>query len=169
MCRHIKYTEAERKLANMARKKAKNRDVLYHGTRYANSILKTRVLFRAEFGDQAIFLTRSAEVAAYWAGMKRDDDEGRGSILLFDRRSLERQYNVEPNPEVFWHTKTQFHDEAEEQVWAEVIDINNYLIGLVHGPRARRSHKHIMLNRELNTRTEARSFALQNRRSKNRG
>jgi hypothetical protein len=78
MYRHMKYTAAERKLANTARKKAKNREVLYHGTRYANSILKTGVLFRAEVGERKAFLTRSAEVAAYWATIKRDDDEGRG-------------------------------------------------------------------------------------------
>ena len=48
MPRHIKYTDAERQLAGQAREIAMNRDVLYHGTRYAQSILKTGVLFLRE-------------------------------------------------------------------------------------------------------------------------
>ena len=54
MYRHVKYSEAEIKLAGVARQKAINRDVLYHGTRYAQSILKTGVLFRAGFDGQVL-------------------------------------------------------------------------------------------------------------------
>jgi hypothetical protein len=48
---------------------------------------------------------RSAEVAAYWALVPREDDEGRASILIFDRQSLARRYKIEANPEVFWIQK----------------------------------------------------------------
>jgi hypothetical protein len=66
MLRHIKYSDAERQLAGQAREVAMNRDVLYHGTRHAQSILKTGVLFRSlSGGDPKVCLTRSAEVAAY--------------------------------------------------------------------------------------------------------
>jgi hypothetical protein len=61
-----KYTEAERQLAAIARKAAMNRDVLYHGTRHAQTILTTGVLFPGEEGGKVSF-TRSAEEAAYWA------------------------------------------------------------------------------------------------------
>jgi len=50
------------------------------------------------------------------------------------RQSLERRYKVEANPKVYWYTKKLFHDEAEEEIWANVIDIGNHLIGLVSGP-----------------------------------
>ena len=40
MLRHLKYTEAVRQLAGMARQKAMDRDVLYHGTRFAELIQK---------------------------------------------------------------------------------------------------------------------------------
>ena len=73
--------------------------MLFHGTRYAELILKTKVLFRTGFGDQKVSLTRSAEVPAYWALLDRDDDEGRGVILIFDRRSLERRYKFEAVPD----------------------------------------------------------------------
>ena len=129
------------------------RDALYHGTRL---ILKTGVLFYSDPGHPKVSFTRSPEVAAYWALLERDDDEGRGSVFIFDRQSLERRYKVEANPEVDWHTKTLFHDEAEEEIWANVIDIGNHLIGLVSGPTCCRSHKHETLNREYGAGIEAR-------------
>ena len=91
MLHNIRYTAAERQLAGIARQKAMNQDVLYHGTRYAKSILKRGALFRSAFGDQKVCFTRFAEVAAYWALVERDDDEGRGSIFIFDRNSLGRR------------------------------------------------------------------------------
>jgi hypothetical protein len=108
-----------------------------------------------------VSFTRSPEVAAYFALLERDDDEGRGSVFIFDRQSLERRYKVEANPEVDWHTKTLFHDEAEEDIWANVIDIGNHLIGLVSGPTCCRSHKHKTLNREYRAEIEARLLLLE--------
>src|SRR5262249_34360906 len=57
-------------------------------------------------------------------------------LLLCARKptTLARRYKIEGNPEVYWHTNTLFHDEAEEEIWANVIDIGNHLIGLVSGP-----------------------------------
>jgi len=156
MLRHLKYTEAVRRLAGMARQKAMDRDALYHGTRYAELILNTGVLFYSDPGQPKVSFTRSPEVAAYWALLERDDDEGRGSVFIFERQSLERRYKVVANPKVYWHTKTLFHDEAEEEIWANVIDIGNHLIGLVSGPTGWRSHKHITLNREYGAGIEAR-------------
>src|SRR5262245_3007481 len=166
MLRHLKYTEAVRQLAGMARQKATDRAVLYHGTRFAGLIQKTRVLFYSEPGDPKVSFTRSPEVAAYWALMGRDDDEGRGSVLIFDRQSLERRYKIKAIPEVYWLTNTLFHDEAEEQIWANVTDVGNHLIGLVTAPTGRRSHKHKMLTCksaqiECRARIEARLLLLE--------
>jgi hypothetical protein len=155
--RHLKYTKAVRQLAGMARQKAMDRDVLYHGTRFAELIQKTGVLFYSEPGDPKVSFTRSAEVAAYWALMERDDDEGRGSVFIFDRQSLERRYKIEAIPEVYWLTNTLFHDEAEEEIWANVTDIGNYLVGLVSAPTGWRSHKHKMLTRKWSARIETRA------------
>src|SRR5262245_41266266 len=89
MLRHLKYTKAVRQLAEMARQKAMDRDALYHGTRFAELILKTGVLFYSDPGDPKVSFTRSPEVAAYWALLERDYDEGCGSVFIFDRQSLE--------------------------------------------------------------------------------
>jgi hypothetical protein len=161
MPRHIKYSDAERQLAGRAREVAMNRDVLYHGTRYAQSILKTGVLFHSlTGGDPKVCLTRSAEVAAYWALLDRQNDEGRGSIFIFDRQSLERRYKIDANPEVYWHSKTRFQDEAEEEIWDNVVDVRNHLIGFVSGPTIRRSHRTKTLNRRLKNEIEARLLEL---------
>src|SRR5262245_16014182 len=132
---HIKYSDTVRQLAAQAHAITKVRDVLYHGTRYTRSILDSDVLFRALIGEQKVCLTRSAETAAYWAMIRHDDDEGRGAILIFDRRSLERRYNINAVPGPYWHTQTTFHDEAEEEIWDDVVDIRIHLIDLVFGPR----------------------------------
>jgi hypothetical protein len=158
MLRHIKYSDAERKLAGLAREAAMNRDVLYHGTRYAQSILKMGVLFHSRTGH--VCLTRSAEVAAYWALLERDDDEGRGSIFILDRHSLERRYKIDANPEVYWHSKTRFHDEAEEEILDNVVDVGNHLIGVVSGPTIRRSQRTKTLNRRLKNEIEVRLLEL---------
>ena len=158
MPRHIKYTDAERQLARQAREMAMTRDVLYHGTRYAKLILKMGVLFPASGG--CVCLTRSAEVAAYWALLVRDDDEGRGSIFILDRQSLERRYKIEANPEAWWFSKTTFHDEAEEEIWDNVVDVRNHLIGYVSGPAIRRSHRTKTFNCELKKKMEARLLEL---------
>ena len=118
--------------------------------------MKTGVLFCAGVGDQKVCLTRNAECAAYWALMTRDNDEGRGSVLSFDRDSLERRYRIEANPEVYWHSETLFHDELEEEIWSNVLDISDHLIGIVSSPTVRRSQKHKALYRKYRTRVEAR-------------
>src|SRR6516225_3596125 len=156
MIHHIEYTTAERELALLARKLAMNQDVLYHGTRYRQSILKTETLFRPEVGVDAVFFTRSPEVAAYWALLKRDDDEGRGSIMVCDRQSLASRYKIKCNPQVYWHSDTTFHDEAEEQIFDNVTKIGDHLIGIVSGPTDQAFAETKILNREFEKMMEAR-------------
>ena len=73
-----------------------DRDALYHGTRFAELILKTGVLFYSDPGDPKVSFTRSPEVAAYWALLERDYDEGRGSVFVFDRQSLNADTRSKP-------------------------------------------------------------------------
>jgi len=91
-----------------------------------------------DLSDPKICLIRSTEVAAYWSLIDRDDDEGCGSILIFDRRSLERRYKIKANPEVYWYSKITFHDEAKEEIWDNVVDIGKHLIDVVSDPTIRR-------------------------------
>jgi hypothetical protein len=43
--------------------------------------------------------------------------------------------HVKRNPELFWLTDTSFHDEAEEEIFDDVIDIGDHLIKVVSGLR----------------------------------
>ena len=135
MLRHIEYSDTVQQLAAQARAIAQARTVLYHGTRYARSILGSEVLSRAAVGEQKVCLTRTAEVAAYWAMIRRDDDESRGAVLIFDRRSLECRYRIVADPEPYWLTKIAFHNEEEEEIWDDVVEVRSHLIDLVFGPR----------------------------------
>ena len=136
----LSYTKEEQQLAGLARKMAMNQNVLYHGTRYAQSILRTSVLFAADPDDPRISLTRSPEVAAYFASMPRDDCEGRGAILIFDRERLRRHYKIYPleEREVGFRGR---HNEAEEELWGNLTDVGTYLIGFVSAPTTTCSYK----------------------------
>ena len=125
-----------------------NRDVLYHGTRHAQSILSMGVLFTSDPGYPMVSFTRSPEEAAYWALLERDHDEGRGAIFIFDRRSLHCRYKIEPYHDGCWDDQTSRRDEAEEGIWADVINVGKYLVGFVSGPTTVLSDRHKMLNHE---------------------
>ena len=156
---HMKYSQAVRKLAAIAYHRSGQRDVLYHGTRYARSILATDVLFCSDIVGQ-VCLTRSPEVAAYFAMLDRDDDEGCASILVLDRQSLKKVYELKPITEVFWHHATLFHDEAEEEIWDNVIGIRQHLVAVVAGRTNAITPKQKNRNQKNCTRIEARLRAL---------
>jgi hypothetical protein len=63
--------------------------VLYHGTRYMESILADRRLRCALVGDKHVSLTTRKSVAKYWAEMRRDDVIGFAHIVTLDRDLLE--------------------------------------------------------------------------------
>jgi hypothetical protein len=151
----ITYTKEERNLAALARKLAMNRNVLYHGTRYAQSILRTGVLFASDPVDPKVSLTRSPEVAAYFALLPRDDCEERGAILIFDRqwlRNRHRIYPIEKREFEMYHR----HNEAEEELWGDLIDVGNYLVGFVSESATLHSDKIKRWNVERRMQMEAR-------------
>ena len=93
--------------------------------------MTTGVLFYSRPSDLGVFFTRSPETAAYFALLERDDDEGRGAILILDRQSLRCKYRVEPWHDDFWDDETGRRDEMEERVWGSVTDVGRHLIGYV--------------------------------------
>jgi hypothetical protein len=136
---------------------AMNRNVLYHGTRYARSILRSGVLFTAYPGKPKVAFTRSPEVAAYWALMERFNDEGRGAILVFDRESLHSRHKIDLIHEKWVEVgDAGWHDEAEEEIWEDVTDVAKHLMGLVYGPETSCSHKLKMRNRMFSMETDVR-------------
>lgn len=134
---HVQYTEAELQLAEAARTIAMDRDVLYHGTRYPRLVLETGALLRPIAGDKKVSLTRSPEVAAHFALLERDDDEGHGAILVLNRRSLQSEYSLHSILEPYLESNELFHDEAEEEIWEDVFHVHKHLLGVVYSSKSR--------------------------------
>ena len=149
-----KYSEAERRLAGLARKVAMQRNVLYHGTRHVQSVLTTGVLFPPDEGGKVCF-TRSADEAAYWALLPRTEDEGHGAILIFDRQLLHCRYRIKLNHDPIFDTNKVRRDEYEEEIWSEVVNVGKYLIGLVSEPAHQSSELLRMRNRRYRANIEA--------------
>jgi hypothetical protein len=88
-------------------------------------------------GLQAVSLTRSPEIAAHWAFVPREDDDGFGTILIFDRRSLAQKHRLVT---YHWDPKDYRRDEMEECVSKE-IELGRHLIGMVSSERMVRSRE----------------------------
>jgi hypothetical protein len=113
-------------LSAQARKLAWGRDVLYYPTRNRSAILACGALTEGYGGPEIFSFTRSADVAAEWATMPWDDDEGCGAILIFDRPSLKTRYRL-----YCGSLAVGSRAFCEEHVVARRVDIGLHLIGLV--------------------------------------
>jgi hypothetical protein len=123
-----------RALARRARQVSRGGEVLFHGTRYRNSILASGILKFGESGSLAVSFTRSPDAAAYWASMPRDDDEGSGAIFIFDRSSLRSRYKLECHAD-----SCALINEFEERVVARDVEIGPHMIALVASPILKQS------------------------------
>jgi hypothetical protein len=121
-----------RALLTMARQIARGQDVLFHGTRYRNSILASGIVKFSESESFGVSFSRSPGSATYWATLPRDDDEGNGAIFIFDRRSLQSRYKLECHADS-WALVNEF----EERVVARNVEIARHMIGLVALPVVR--------------------------------
>jgi hypothetical protein len=63
----------------------RGRDVLYHGTRYRESIIASGLLALSNSGG--VYFTRDVGTAVHWATLPRDHED-EGAILVLDRPSL---------------------------------------------------------------------------------
>jgi hypothetical protein len=126
---------SEADLARCARDLAAAINPLFHGTRYLNEILASGFLEPSTVGATAVCFSRSPDAAAYWAAMPRDDDEGRGAVLVFDRDRLATRYRLDLVNEGI------YIDEQEERVWCREIPLGIALIGIASQPIPTRSRR----------------------------
>ena len=114
-------------MARLARKMGRGHDAIYHGTRHLPLVLRIGKLLPPDRGDTAVFLTRSPEVAAYWANMMgRKIDEFSGAILVLNRTSLVQNYRLKCT-----RYTEEWDDEREESVWDRSMNIRRHLLGVV--------------------------------------
>jgi len=76
--------------------------------------------------EKMVWLTRSPEVAAYWADVgPRDWDEGRGGIIALDRDKLATRHSIYPY--AYCRGATGEQDEMEEYLFAPIEDLSRYV------------------------------------------
>jgi hypothetical protein len=149
------YKPQKRFLLEKVKALARGQNVLFHGTRYRESILASGVL-RCSPGVETLSFTRSPHVAAHWGALPRDDEEQAGAIFVFDRTSLRARYKLEcvdngweAEPSRFNEFWRADHDECEEQVWGRNVEIAPHLIGLISAPMEPRSPKGRAIKRAM--------------------
>ena len=145
-------------LHDKAKTIARGQDVLFHGTRHRERVLESGFL-RPSPASQAVAFSRSPRVAAHFATLPRDDDEGVGAILVFDQSSLKTQYKLECIADGWVTDASEFnefwraeHDEFEEHVFARDVEIAPHLIAMISTPIASLSHKQRAVNRAMELR-----------------
>jgi hypothetical protein len=112
-------------LARQARELALGLNPLFHGTRYLNSILSDGYL-KPTGNPEAVYFSRSADAAAYWATMERGEGEdGRGAILVLDRDRLSARYRLELIDDSLYIA------EQEEFVSGRDVPLSLALIGII--------------------------------------
>lgn len=117
-------------IAAAARALGRGHEVLFHGTRLPHAIIREDRIRMSPSGQLAVSLTRSPEVAAYWAMLERDHEDGEGAVLVLDRRILQTRYRLEPFHDPVWDLLGEA-DEAEERiVGRDLEEISSFLIGV---------------------------------------
>jgi hypothetical protein len=113
-------------MARLARKIGRGRDAIYHGTRQLPAVMRRGKLLPPNF-DNAVFFSRSPEIAAYWASfMGNEADNFSGGVLVLDRNSLAQNYQLEPT-----RYAEDWSDEREESIWGRVVNFRRHLLGVV--------------------------------------
>ena len=171
-----KFNPAERNahaqfLCDKAKTIGRGLDVLFHGTRHRERVLESGFL-RPSPASQAVAFGRSPRVAAHFATLPRDDDEGVGAILVFDRPSLKTRYKLECIDSGWVTDASEFnefwramHDEFEEHVFAREVEIAPHLIAMISTPIVSLSHKQRAVNRAMQLRFDQETADLQLRRA----
>lgn len=99
-------------------------EVVFHGTRYRNSIMRDNYLRVPEYGDLCVSFTRSFAFAHYYASLSRPGDEGEGHILVFDRPKLKCLYPIVLRDGSWDRDRS----EAEEAIYCEVYSVKELLL-----------------------------------------
>jgi hypothetical protein len=91
--------------------------------------------------------------------LPRDDEEGGGAILVFDRSSLKTRYKLEcivdgwvADPSEFNEFWRAEHDEFEECVVGRDVEIAPHLIAMISTPNASLSNKQRAVSRAMELR-----------------
>lgn len=91
-------------------------------------VMRAGKLVPPDFAESAVFFTRSAEVAAYFACLRGEKEERRSAgVLTLDRSSLRQSYRLEPDR----YDPFDGRNEREEAVWGRIVSFRRHLLGVV--------------------------------------
>ena len=101
-----------------------DRKVVYHGTRFGQTIIDANALLSGFRGLPFISFTASPRVAAYWSLIERPGDEGRGAVLVIDRKALVRylgRFALQPAKTKLGVGPGGIVDDTEGQLWHQDV------------------------------------------------
>jgi hypothetical protein len=108
--------------ARLARAIGRGQDVIYHGTRAPEKVLRSGKLIPNGGG---VSFSRSPEIAAHFAYLVASELDGYlPALLVLDRRSLRQVYRLEPNAE-------DWDNDEEEEIVRRAINFRRHLLGVV--------------------------------------
>ena len=129
---HERVLEASKVVRPLVRN---SQPVLFHGTRYANQILRENRLLSVDVGTLSVHFTRELPVATHWALLPRiEGDEGVGAVLVFDRDRLAHDYSLKCFRDSILDNGTYppYHNEADEIIHRrDVVGLHKYLIDVI--------------------------------------
>jgi hypothetical protein len=113
----------------------KNMSLLFHGSRFANEIVRENLLRHSEHGTRAVHFSRDLRVATQWALLeRREGDEGFGAVLVFDRDRLSQDHRLECFRDVLLDNGNypKNYSEADEIVrQKDVLMLHRYLLDVI--------------------------------------
>lgn len=116
-------------LVRACRSAHRGEDILYHGTRHPLAIL-IEGAFCCNFG---VSFSRDPDVAAYWALLERDDDEGIPAVFCIDRRKLRWRHSLRPLDDAW---SCGLPDEMEERCLSRrICHLDTFVLSVVIPPR----------------------------------
>lgn len=120
-----RFTDRVLILARLTRAIGRGHDAIYHGTRVPIEVLRMGKL--KPDGNGAVSLTRSPEVAAYFALLPGDGIvRWSPAVLVLNRSSLVQTYRLQP-----WRYGEDWDDEQEEVIWGRTVTFRRHLLGVV--------------------------------------
>src|SRR5262249_25524534 len=108
----------------------RQRAVLFHGTQFPCSILKTDCLVYSRYlADGGISFSRLLHVGVYWGRLGREDGEKQGAVFVLDRDRLSHDFRLEPYCWRKWNSNKSRGDfEAEEAIFGrDIRNLHKYL------------------------------------------
>jgi hypothetical protein len=138
VAKHYNYAEEIKIAADLRKYVPRGRAVLFHGTRFPCSILKSNCLiYNWEVVDGGVSFTRLLHVGIYWARLGRATGEECGAVLVFDRDKLAHDFALRPFCWRKWESdKFRGDFEAEETIFGRhITNLHRYLLGVLWLPK----------------------------------